>query len=99
MKKQKAIIIKNPILRKFRNNLRLIIRLAVYDKVDKLREEIRKLDHIDKYDDGEFPTEDEEKKSRALKEKENLLWFKIHKSICYVICVRNMIMIWFFSSI
>ena len=49
MKKQKSIIIKNPRIQRFRNNLRLLIRLAVYDEVDILRDEIRKLDHIGKY--------------------------------------------------
>jgi hypothetical protein len=83
MKKQKSIIIKNPRIQRFRNNLRLLIRLAVYDEVDILRDEIRKLDHIGKYSNGKFPTEEEKKKSRILKEKESILWSNIHKSICY----------------
>lgn len=88
MKKQKSIIIKHPILRNLRNSLRTIIFAAVYGKASKIREETRKLEHIDKYRDGK-PRIEEEKEFQMKYEELGISRY------VYVIFIMNMIMIWF----
>ncbi len=45
MKRKKTIVIKNPRLRKFRNNLRLVLLKAVSDKKGSISEELERLKH------------------------------------------------------
>ncbi len=83
MKRQKAIIVKTLFLRKLRNNLRRVITLATFDKSKDLIEKMNKLDHLDKYDDDKFRTQEEAEESKKLEKINNDLGFGLKRSIYF----------------
>ncbi len=79
MKRKKTIVIKNPQLRRFRNNLRLVLLKAVSDKWYPITEEIRGLTYKEDGTPRDFIDMDE---IHFLNEKRNELDSLSSDSIC-----------------
>jgi hypothetical protein len=76
MKNERRIIIRNERLKKTRNNLRALLRMAVYDKIEILR----KFDSL--YEGWLELTPEEQKEVALLQGKKHKLYDLLDKSIC-----------------
>lgn len=86
MKKKKAIVIKNPRLRKIRENLRLLLGEAVWKEIHQWRDKFNKAWEEYMCD----PTPEKERIAREFQDKENFFLFDVYKGsiCCCVVCGR-----------
>jgi len=82
MNRERKIIIKNPLLKRFRNNLRNFFLEACFIKYEFFQEELKRRGHIGKYKDGLNPTNEERLNIREIRGKMDEIMELMNKSIC-----------------